>query len=301
MPHHIVPRLSAAIVVFATTVGVVATAPVSADEIARLPRPRPVTLAPVELTAWADAATEHFRAATDGPQAEVGTAANAIEDFAPLPRPRPSSGTEVLALVAPPKSPPTVVEDDDPACPDRLRGLGVSFTEEPPIDPLGECSVAHPLNVTSLGSGVAIEPAAIMNCRSAEQLALWVKDSLVPAAQKNFSEAPTSILHGSTYVCRPRNNVAGAKISEHAHANAVDIAAVKFAERPAVAIGVNAPESAEQKFEDDVRAAACDYFTTVLGPGSNDAHALHFHFDMAWRRGGYRLCELRSPRVARAP
>ena len=194
-----------------------------------------------------------------------------------------------------------MVEDDDPACPDRLRTLGVAFTEEPPIDPLGECTVAHPLSVTSLGSGVSIEPTAIMNCRSAEQLALWVKQALVPAAVREFGAAPTGILHGSTYVCRPRNNVAGAKISEHAHANAVDIAAVRFSERAAVAIGVNAAGSAEQKFEDEIRAEACHYFTTVLGPGSNAAHATHFHFDMAWRRGGYRLCELGAPTaVARA-
>jgi hypothetical protein len=302
MPRHTVRRLSVAVAAFVTTL-VAAVTPVWADEIARLPRPQPATIPPVELVAWADAATEHFRAATDVSRAEVETATGAIQNLAPLPRPRPEFGTEVLALVAPPelKSPPTIVEADDPECPDRLRALGVSFTEEPPIDPLGECSVARPLNVASLGSGVSIEPAAIMNCRSAEQLALWVKESLVPAAQKEFGEAPTGIQHGSTYVCRPRNNVAGAKISEHAHANAVDIAAIKFAERAAVAIGVNPPESAEQKFEDDLRAGACRYFTTVLGPGSDDAHALHFHFDMAWRRGDYRLCELRPPTVARVP
>jgi hypothetical protein len=286
---------------------IAATGPASGEEVARLPRPRPATIPPIELSTWADAAREHFREATDDQAAEadaaVNSAAQAIEKLAPVPRPRPPSPTDALALVAPPKlkSPPTVVEDDDPECQDRLRALGAIFTEEAPIDPLGECSVAHPLNVTSLGSGVSIEPTAIMNCRSAEQLALWVKESLVPAAQKNFNEAPTSILHGSTYVCRPRNNVAGAKISEHAHANAVDISSIKFAQRKPVAVGVNTLGSAEQKFEDEVRETGCRYFTTVLGPGSNAAHALHFHFDMAWRRGGYRLCELRSPSVARAP
>ena len=194
-----------------------------------------------------------------------------------------------------------MVEPDDPECPARLSALGVSFTEEPPIDPLGECSVAHPLNVTSIGSGVAIGPQAIMTCRVAEQLALWVKESLIPTAEAQFGEAPTGITQSSTYVCRPRNNVAGAKISEHAHANAVDIAAVNFATRDALSIGVNKPGSAEQKFEDEIRADSCRYFTTVLGPGSNAEHALHLHFDMAWRRGGYRLCELGAPTVVRAP
>lgn len=274
-------------------------------ETARLPRPRPAVVPPVEVSDWAGAVEEHFRTAAQGdeatPSSATADAASAIERMAPLPRPRP--GAEVLALLAPPalKSPPTVVEPDDPACPDRLSALGASFTEEPPIDPLGECSVAQPLNVTSLGSGVAIGPQAIMTCRVAEQLAFWVKESLVPTAEAQFGEAPNGITQSSTYVCRPRNNVVGAKLSEHAHANAVDIAAINFGDRAALSIGVNKEGSAEQEFEDEIRADSCRYFTTVLGPGSDAAHAQHLHFDMAWRRGGYRLCELGAPGVARAP
>jgi hypothetical protein len=207
----------------------------------------------------------------------------------------------VLALVGPHQLPsiPVPVEADDPDCPDRLAALGVTFTEEPPIAE-GECTVARPFKVTALGEGVAIEPDAILSCRAAESLARWVKEALVPVSMRYFSEAPTSILHGSTYVCRPRNNVAGAKLSEHAHANAVDISAIRFAGRAPVAIGASAAGSAETKFENEVRAAACDQFTTVLGPGSDAAHASHMHFDMALRRGGYRLCELGAPTIARA-
>ena len=306
MTVPIVQRLLLAALVVTATLGLVAAQNWDGD-VARLPRPRPAIAPPVELSEWADAAKEHFRTAADDADDETVSASSnasidaaaAIEGLAPLPRPRPSA--EFLALVAPAlKSPPTVVEADDPNCPDRLRALGVSFTEEPPIDPLGECTVAHPLNVTSLGSGVAIGPEAIMTCRVAEQLALWVKGSLTPAAEAQLGETPNGITQSSTYVCRPRNNVAGAKISEHAHANAVDIAAINFGDRQAVSIGVNKPGSAEQKFEDKIRADSCRYFTTVLGPGSDAAHELHLHFDMAWRRGGYRLCELGSPSVARA-
>lgn len=309
MTVRIAQRLLFAMIALAATVGLAAAQAWEGDT-ARLPRPRPVVTPPAELSAWAGAAEEHFRTAGEGGPDQTGSAspdhsilaAAAIESIAPLPRPRPRSSADVLALVAPPKlsSLPTVVEPDDPACPDRLRALGASFTEELPIDPLGECTVARPLNVTSLGSGIAIGPQAIMTCRVAEQLALWVKESLVPTAEAQFGEAPNGITQSSTYVCRPRNNVAGAKISEHAHANAVDIAAINFDGREAVSVGVYAPGSAEQKFEDEVRAESCRYFTTVLGPGSDAAHALHLHFDMAWRRGGYRLCELGSPSVARA-
>ena len=40
-----------------------------------------------------------------------------------------------------------------------------------------------------------------------------------------------------------------------------------------------------------MKAAACNRFTTVLGPGSDGYHEDHIHVDRAERRGGYRLCQ----------
>jgi hypothetical protein len=124
---------------------------------------------------------------------------------------------------------------------------------------------------------------------------------MVPAAKLHLDAAPHSIAHGSTYVCRPRNNVAGAKMSEHAHANAVDIMSIAFPARDPLIIGSSEETKTEGEFLAAVRKGACDYFTTVLGPGSDAAHAEHFHFDMAERRGGYRLCELGDETTANAP
>jgi hypothetical protein len=276
----------------------------AAEEPARLPRPRP-ELPANEVGDWAGFLEDRFRKAAvedAAADADIEDAMVAIEGLAPLPRPRPtSSEPAVLALVGPHQLPsiPVPVEADDPDCPARLTTMGVTFTREPPIAE-GECTVARPLKVSILGSGVSIEPEAIMSCRAAESLARWVKDALVPSAHTHFGVAPTGIVHGSTYVCRPRNNVAGAKLSEHAHANAIDIASIRFPDRT-VGIGTSDPETAEAKFENEIRAAACDQFTTVLGPGSDAAHALHLHFDMALRRGGYRLCELGAPTVALTP
>jgi hypothetical protein len=42
-----------------------------------------------------------------------------------------------------------------------------------------------------------------------------------------------------------------------------------------------------------MRRAACGWFTTLLGPGSDAAHADHLHFDVL-RHGAsddYRICE----------
>ncbi|HWT30549.1 MAG TPA: extensin family protein [Propylenella sp.] len=201
-----------------------------------------------------------------------------------------------------PLAPPAPVElgADVGACLKRLRNLGVSFTRLPPISPGGACHVPVPLEVASLGSGVAITPAAVMNCRTAEGLALWIRDSLVPASRRYLEAVPTSIVHDSAYVCRARNNAPGGRLSEHATANAVDIASIRFAARPPLAIG-RVRGVAEARFEAAIRRESCTYFTTVLGPGSNAAHATHFHFDAAQRRGGYRLCDLGAKVAGRAP
>jgi hypothetical protein len=193
------------------------------------------------------------------------------------------------------------IEPRDPACLARLRTLGVVFTEEEPIDPSGACHVDHPLKVTSIGSAIEITADAIMTCDAAEALARWAKDVLLPAAKQHLEAVPSEIAQASTYVCRPRNNQTGAKLSEHAHANAVDVASVSFSDREPVAVGVASADASEKAFERAIRAGACAYFTTVLGPGSDAAHANHLHFDLAERRGGHRLCELAEPDTVAAP
>jgi hypothetical protein len=290
--------------------GPVAPAPIDA----RLPRPRP-SLVKIEEAALAQEQTEELPArdeahpperlgALPAPAAEppgAFDAGAAIDLFARLPKPRPLAPA-ALALLEPetgealdeaPMMPPAPLElgVDVGACLKRLQRLGVEFTRLPPMAPGQACHVAAPLDVTSLGSGVALTPQAILNCRTAEGLALWVRDSLVPASKKYLGAVPNKIVHDSAYVCRARNNAPGGKLSEHATANAVDIASIGFADRPPVAVGRGAAAS-EKIFEMAIRRESCAFFTTVLGPGSNAAHATHFHFDEAQRRGGYRLCDL---------
>ncbi len=280
---------------------------------ARLPRSRPGLVA-TEAAALAKENLQAPAPAEADPPEQPGAlpapapapsgafdAAAAIDLFARLPKPRPLAPA-ALALLEPgpgetldeaPMMPPAPVElgIDVSACLKRLQKLGVEFTRMAPLAPGQACHVAAPLDVTALGSRVALTPQAILTCRTAEGLALWVRDSLVPASKKYLGAVPNKVVHDSAYVCRSRNNAPGGRLSEHATANAIDIAAIGFADRPPVAIGRGAAAS-EKIFEMAIRRESCAFFTTVLGPGSNAAHATHFHFDAAQRRGGYRLCDL---------
>jgi len=293
-------------------------APTAASaEVARLPRARPPHDAP-QRDAWAEEAETHFRtaAATLPPGPAVthdipAATPPALPSMglplglpARLPRPRPMAPPQRLASVdarsaeTPAPSAPLATEPEDTACLARLKALGVAFTREPAIEPDGTCSVPHPLKVTALGSGVAITPEATFNCRTAEALALWVRDVLVPDARRLLGAVPTGIVHDSTYVCRTRNNEPGAKLSEHAHANAVDVASIGLAGRATFEIGNWPPSEPEGRFQAAIRKGSCATFTTVLGPRSNASHATHLHFDMAQRRGGYRLCDMAPVDVA---
>ena len=58
-------------------------------------------------------------------------------------------------------------------------------------------------------------------------------------------------------------------------------------------IEVRSPASSafrQRSLLNNVRADACGYFSTVLGPGYDRDHRNHFHFDIKERRNGYVAC-----------
>jgi hypothetical protein len=96
----------------------------------------------------------------------------------------------------------------------------------------------------------------------------------------------------SAYSCRGMNGQPGARISEHAFGNALDIAAFVLADGRKVTVKNGwrgTPE--EQGFLRDIQAAACEMFTTVLAPGSNAFHYDHIHVDLMRRSSGRRICQ----------
>src|SRR6478736_879494 len=67
--------------------------------------------------------------------------------------------------------------------------------------------------------------------------------------------------------CRAVNHVPGARLSEHGHANAVDISAFVLADGRVVQVKSGWwGAMAERTFLRAVHAGACNVFTTVLGP-----------------------------------
>jgi extensin-like protein len=139
---------------------------------------------------------------------------------------------------------------------------------------------------------VEVRPAATLACPIVSALDRWIANAVQPAAQKWFNQPVVEIKQISAYSCRGMNGQLGAHISEHAFGNALDIAGFVLANGHRITVKDGwhgSPE--EQGFLRDVQGSACDQFTTVLAPGSNQFHYDHIHVDLMRRASGRRICQ----------
>jgi hypothetical protein len=120
------------------------------------------------------------------------------------------------------------------------------------------------------------------SCAAAAALALWERDVVRPAAQRRFGQDVARIeLAGPSYQCRRIAGRSDRRLSEHAHANAIDIQGFTLADGRTVTLTAGwRGARADRAFLRDVRDGACDYFQAVLSPDYNRAHRDHLHFDL---------------------
>lgn len=138
------------------------------------------------------------------------------------------------------------------------------------------CGVVEPVRVTSV-SGVRLSQAATVDCSVAKALNTWVADVAQPAFKGKLAKMQIA----AHYICRSRNNVKGAKISEHGKGRAVDISAFVLTDGRVLTVSDNFNKTLRRIYK-----AACGIFKTTLGPGSDGYHEDHFHFDTSARSGG---------------
>jgi len=224
-------------------------------------------------------------------QEQTGSAPADLEaPHAPIPKPRPRR-TESDAVAAPPDAvaapPRPALPLAERQCRAALRQAGATFTNEPRVhEPDDGCLIDHPVMLSDLGNGVALEPAALLACPIARATVEFMRDQVDPAAERHLSSAPRALLQVSAYVCRTRHGTD--TISQHALGNALDWVAIVLDDGKTIEVRAQGPEAAaEQDFLDEIREAACGPFSTVLGPGTDAAHADHFHFDVADRNSAY--------------
>lgn len=201
--------------------------------------------------------------------------------------PAASAGRRPSVYDAPGAAPPDD-EDDVADTPSRApaRQAKPSYQPRPqsvPLSPRGQ--------YTGAIGPVEIKPTATLACPIVSALDQWVAGSVQPSARRWFGQPVTEIRQISAYSCRGMNGQAGARISEHAFGNALDIASFILADGRKITVKngwKGSPE--EQGFLRDIQGAACEQFTTVLAPGSNRFHYDHIHVDLMRRDSGRVIC-----------
>jgi hypothetical protein len=149
----------------------------------------------------------------------------------------------------------------------------------------GGCSALGSVQLTEIGTPVTNLGA--MQCPLALAFAGWVRESVQPEAERRFGSRVRQVESFGTYACRPVNSQSGARLSEHAFANAVDVAAfvLEDGRRITVVDDWNGDREDARRFLRAVHSAGCRRFSVGLSPDSDRWHYNHLHFDLG--RGPY--------------
>ena len=211
----------------------------------------------------------------------------------PLPRPRPAEAPKAESEEA--EKPDEPVKKAEPPPPSACR---LALTEEiaiapsiPDIKGPGGCGGEDLVRLEAIvlpdKRKVAVKPAAILRCKMATAIADWIRSDIVPIAAKLGSEL-SDLDNFDSFECRGRNRVAGAQLSEHGRANALDVRAFKLVGGKSIYL---TDRAVAREVRESVLHSACARFSTVLGPGSDWYHEDHIHLDIMERRNNYRICQ----------
>jgi hypothetical protein len=180
------------------------------------------------------------------------------------------------------------------------------------VSPLIRFSTVDPQPANAKGCGwsdaVRLERAAQvrigaepLTCPMAAAITMWMQHVVQPEARRVLGRGVAGVRHLGTYSCRPIVGSGWSKrarelaegvvprwaLSQHAFANAIDIAAFELDDGEVIKIERDwTTGGPKAEFLHRVHDGACQYFRVTLGPDANDAHHDHFHLD----RGGFSAC-----------
>lgn len=126
----------------------------------------------------------------------------------------------------------------------------------------------------SYGGGV------LLRCQTAVSLILWERHVLQQEAERVLKKKVRAVQSFGTFSCRNVNHQKQGRLSQHATANAIDIAGFTFDDGSNASVLKDWNKDERGAFLRAVRDGACRFFGGVLSPDYNAAHANHFHFDM---------------------
>ena len=187
-------------------------------------------------------------------------------------------------------APPEQIRGATDACMQTLRDAGVEVRRAEDRDDGEFCRVQGAVTIMG-GTVTPLRPGGLtMQCPLAVRYVIWDRQVLQPAAEAIYGSRVASVNNMGTYSCR---RIYGStdvqdRPSEHARANALDVASVTLVDGRTVSVlndwsGQGPNGTMGSGFLRRIRDGACRVFSTVLTPDYNDAHKDHLHLDGAPR------------------
>ncbi|TVT82452.1 extensin family protein [Pseudomonas sp. H3(2019)] len=169
---------------------------------------------------------------------------------------------------------------DNPAlCDQVLSGAGLKSIRQADSNPDVDCPLNNTLRVQ--GGEVALSSSFLASCPLAVAFVLFERHALQPAAQATYGQAVARVDHLGSFACRNMYNLENGSRSQHATADALDIAGFRLADGRSISVLRDWPkDNDDARFLRKVRDGACDMFSVVLSPDYNAAHRNHFHLDV---------------------
>jgi hypothetical protein len=174
---------------------------------------------------------------------------------------------------------------DDPALCDQVLATSGLRVARQANSPDAKCPLSNTLRVQ--GGDVSLSSSFLASCPLAVSFALFERHTLQPAAQAIYGKSVSRVDHMGSFACRNVYGRENGRRSQHASADALDIAGFRLADGRAINVLKDWPkDNQDARFLRQVRDGACDLFSVVLSPDYNAAHRNHFHLDV----GPWRVC-----------
>ena len=182
------------------------------------------------------------------------------------------------------------IESERSPCQLQLSEIA-EFKPEPPITGPGECTATDVVDVNAVllpdNHRVVFSPVVTLQCSMAEVVSHWIRDDVTPTIG-TLGMSLRGVETLDSFECRSFNGISGAKLSEHGHANALDVRSLKLANGTVIEL-TNATVS--KSLREQLRQTACARFSTVLGNGADAYHENHVHIDLMQRTNNYKICQ----------
>jgi hypothetical protein len=171
------------------------------------------------------------------------------------------------------------LRNDPQLCEQALATSGLRVAHQADSNPAASCPLTNVLRVQS--GEVALSSSFLASCSLAVAFALFERHALQPAAQAAYGQKVARVDHLGSFACRNMYGRENGARSQHATANALDIAGFRLADGRTISVLRDWPkDNADAGFLRQVRDGACDMFSVVLSPDYNAAHRNHFHLDV---------------------